>query len=413
MRTGRPLTHAARPYRLRALLAEHGVHAFELREVMRLRTLYGDQPMSSSALSRVLVHQQWPATCDRDACMAAVLDVLRRQGVPEEQLKTAWETDGQADPHAFPESPKPARVSRLPATAETDPFNLPEHTMLSPEVRMHFGLSADPFHNDVRGPDDIFVAADQRYVRESMYYTARHQGFLAVVGESGSGKSTLRRDLLARIKRDGERIIVIRPGGDRETAELRAAHVCEAIVGEVSTERMKSSLEARSRQMQRLLSASASAGYTHVVLIEEAQDLCKPTLKYLKRLWETEDGFTRLLGVLLIGQPELGDMLNERKNYDLREVIRRCEVATLRPLDRMLADYLEFKFKRVGKALPEVFDDGAIDALRQRLTRTNQMTKETESQVYPMAVQNAVAAAMTRTAALGLPRITADLVAKL
>lgn len=410
---GRP-TGTTRPYRLRALLVRHRIPQIVLGEALRMPSGQGDEvPMSRSAISRVVVHQAWPTHVDRAACQARMVPLLRRFHVPEDEIKTAWESDVEITPQAAPSRGHQRSRPDANQNAAQDPFNLPEKTMLSPAVRAHFGLPADPFHNDITGPQDLFLARDQRYVRESMYYAAKHQGFLAIVGESGSGKSTLRRDLLARMQRENDRIVVIRPSGDSETGGLRAPHLCDAIVRTVSSERMKQSLEARSRQIERVLSASARTGYAHVLLIEEAQDLTKPTLKYLKRLWEKEDGFTRLLGVVLIGQTELGDMLNEQKNPDLREVIRRCEVAHLRPLDANLEDYLAFKLKRVGTAVPEVFEPDAVDALRNRLTRRNRFTGNAESMVYPLVVNNAVAAAMTCAADLGLKKISAELVGRL
>ena len=67
-------------------------------------------------------------------------------------------------------------------------------------------------------------------------------------------------------------------------------------------------------------------------MIEEAHDLAVPTLKYLKRLWELEDGFDRLLGVLLFAQPELMSVLDAR-SWAVREVVRRIEVVEVGALD--------------------------------------------------------------------------------
>ena len=394
-----------RPYRLHSLLEAHRITRKEIQDATGL---------SRSSLSRVLVHHRWPENADRQACKARIAEVLQAHSVPESDIKTAWDIDLPVDPHtASSKTTAPCSPNANSSAAEDDSFIPPEKIMLSPDVRAHFGLAADPFHNDIAGPQDLFLARDQRYVRESMYYAAKHQGFLAVIGESGSGKSTLRRDLLARMEREHDRIVVIRPSGDSETGELKPLHLCEAIVRTVSSESMTPSLEARSRQIERVLSASSRAGFAHVLLIEEAQDLSKATLKYIKRLWEKEDGFSRLLGVVLIGQNELGELLNERKNPDLREVIRRCEVATLRPLDSNLDEYLAFKLQRVGATLEDVFEPDATEALRKRLTRTNTFTRSAESMVYPLVVQNAVVMAMKMAKDLGLKKISADLVGRI
>ena len=152
-----------------------------------------------------------------------------------------------------------------------------------------------------------------------------------------------------------------------------------------------------------LLRDSSRAGNTHVLMIEEAHDLGVKTLKSLKRFWELEDGFKRLLAIILIGQPELKLKLDERTNYEAREVIRRCEVAELVPLDRNLEGYLELKFKRVGKALAEVFEADAFDMIRRRLI-------ERRHGVYPLVVNNLVTKAMNTCAEIGAAKVGADVV---
>ena len=86
-----------------------------------------------------------------------------------------------------------------------------ESKSLFPATRRHFGLFRDPFTDDVTESDDVFCTPDIRYVREAMWQTARHGGFLAVVGESGAGKSTLRRDLIDRIQTEAAPVLVVEP----------------------------------------------------------------------------------------------------------------------------------------------------------------------------------------------------------
>ena len=119
-----------------------------------------------------------------------------------------------------------------------------------------------------------------------------------------------------------------------------------------------------------------------------------------------------MLGIILIGQPELAELLNLQSNYDLREFIQRCEVATLAPLDNHLEEYFAMKFKRVGMDAAEVIDKSAYDAMRARLVATNRRSKATESQCYPLIVQNALINCMNQAAELGLPKVNADLVRK-
>ncbi|MDR2663798.1 MAG: type II secretory pathway, component ExeA, partial [Treponema sp.] len=67
---------------------------------------------------------------------------------------------------------------------------------------------------------------------------------------------------------------------------------------------------------------------------------------------------------VLIGQVEMKGKLDESKNWEAREIIRRMEVLELEPLDgKEIAGYLDLKFTRLNKPRKEVFTDEACEAL--------------------------------------------------
>lgn len=174
----------------------------------------------------------------------------------------------------------------------------------------------------------------------------------------------------------------------------------------------KSSPEARFHQLHRALKELYAAGYRHCLVIEEAHSLPVPTLKHLKRILELEVGFTKLVSIIMIGQPELGVKLSER-NADVREVVQRCERVTLGPVDHArLGEFLTFRFDRVGKVLGDVVDVGAIEAIVARLSQPTRHGGRdgTVSLLYPLAIGNLVIAAMNLAAQLGVPKVTADVV---
>jgi type II secretory pathway predicted ATPase ExeA len=402
---------SAAPYRLRSILERNRIAHKDLRTRLCFEqgTRAGN-PISEATFSLLLSRRQWPVSVPAERIKAITEQLLRERGVPDAEIAEAWVIDGKVDAQGNSRKSRHARTNNDAEPGEA-PFDLPETEMLSAAAREHFHLAQHPFINDVQGPQDVYLSKDQRYIRESMYYAAKHGGFLAVVGESGSGKSTLRRDLLERIRQDTASIVVIQPQTVDKTV-LSAAHICDAIIADLSTEKAKLSLEAKARQVQRILAGSSNSGAVHVLMIEEAHDLNIATLKYLKRFWEMEDGFRKLLGIILIGQPELGDRLDERKNYDAREVIRRCEVARLKSLNGNLEEYLALKFKRVGVALSDVFDADAFDAIRARLTR-RRTNGEVESHLYPLVVHNLCAKAMNEAADLSIPKVSAQLIGRI
>ena len=332
-----------------------------------------------------------------------------------ESLKQYFETNGADIPQCLENEPETAPAH--PNESEDDAMLLRKAT-LTQATRRYFGLVRDPFNDEIRSAEDVYMTPDVRYVREAMFQTACHGGFMAAVGESGAGKSTLREDLQDRISREGRQIVMIEPyvlameENDQKGKTLKAVHIAEAILEAVAPGASpKRSPEARFRQIHRALQESAKAGNKHVLMIEEAHGLPIPTLKHLKRFFELKNGFDRLLGIVLIGQTELAQKLSEN-NPAVREVVQRCEIVTLEPLtDGRLAGYLKHKFERAGADIAQIMDAAAVDAVAARLTirsRSTQGSRET-SLLYPLAVNNLVAAAMNKAAELGMP-VDADMV---
>ena len=159
-----------------------------------------------------------------------------------------------------------------------------------------------------------------------------------------------------------------------------------------------------------MLRESRRAGNRHVLIIEEAHGLSIPTLKHLKRFYELEDGFNRLLSIVLIGQTELTEKLAENRS-EVREVVQRIELITLDPLDNHLEGYLTHRLAAAGKQLTDIMDQGAIDALRNKLTvPSRQRGGKNISLLYPLAVGNQLIAAMNKAAEFGAPKVTADVI---
>ena len=389
----------AAPMHLKQVLARHRLSQRQLVGGLRTAGLQ----ISGATLNLLVNKHQWPARRTPEEVQEKVLTWLRRHKVPERDLIDVFEP-GPPDVEAPPDP-----GGERGGAGEDEP--LPERAMLSQAARKTFRLHRDPFQDDVNGPEDVFLSSDQRYIREAMYSAARHGGLLAVVGESGAGKSVLRRDLLDRVRREGAHISVIQPRTiDKE--RLTGGAICDAIIGDLSQEGCRRSLEAKARQVERLLTGSSRAGNSHVLVIEEAHDLSIPTLKYLKRFWEMEDGFKRLLAIVLIGQPELKAKLDERQNWSAREFIRRCEVAELLPLDDQVEPYLGLKFKRVGLDAGGVFEPDAYAAVRERLTlrRRNGGPSDVVSMCFPLVVNNLVVRAMNLAADVGATRVSGELV---
>lgn len=385
--------------KLKQVLIDKGVSLRQLAQMMKV---------SPATVSQLVNHnqrvKQW---ADFEQNLSETLQSL---GIIE-PLATLLEVEATGESLAT----EPA--ASVPKTKQEikDDIMLLAKQALFPATKKHFGLFRDPFAEDIRSAEDVFSSADVRYVREALFQTAKHGGFMAVVGESGAGKSTLRRDLIDRISQENAPIQVIEPyiiameDNDVKGKTLKAAHIAEAIITTLAPlENVKRSPEARFRQLHRVLKESVKSGYSNVLIIEEAHALPIPTLKHLKRFFELEDGFKKLLSIVLVGQPELMLKLSER-NTEVREVVQRCEIVELAPLDAELERFVEHKLERVGKQVSDIFEEDAFLAVRQRLVAVNRQ-KQSTSLLYPLAVGNLLTASMNLAESLGIPKVNGQVV---
>lgn len=294
---------------------------------------------------------------------------------------------------------------RNPAMVPGDPeqiFITGEVEMISQEAMKYFKLFRNPFIDDIQKDSDIYMSEEHRYIEAAMIDAARHGGFLAVIGEVGSGKSVMRRKVVEQLKKDGDVIVIFPQMIDKN--RVNAASICDAIVMDLSEQRPRMKLEDKTRQVHKLLLERAKQGFRAVLIIEEAHDLHTSTLKYLKRFYELEDGYRKLLGIILVGQVELKDIFSEQAHIEMREVIRRIQTAEIKGLNGNIKDYLTLKFKRIGAKVSDIFADDAFPALSLRLKlqdRQNQVI----SHAYPLTVNNYAARAMNKAHELGESKV--------
>jgi type II secretory pathway predicted ATPase ExeA len=281
--------------------------------------------------------------------------------------------------------------------------------MLNLTTRKVFGIFKDPFTDDVITADDVYLNDGSRFAAEYLFQTAKVGGMLALIGESGSGKSTIRRLAIDRWQLEEQKVRVISPR-IIDKGRLTASLICDAIIADCSTEKPRRTLEAKARQVENILTNSSRSGFSHVLMIEEAHDLSIQTLKYLKRFWELEDGFKKLLAIVLIGQVEMKAKLDESKNWEAREIIRRMEVLELEPLSgKEIAGYLDLKFSRLNKERNTIFTDAACEALARKLQRQTR-NGVVYSVAYPLLINNWARKAMNLAASMKVKTVDADVV---
>jgi len=356
--------------------------------------------LSRTAVSAICNHGQWPANPETEILKQCITALLEEKGASAATLAALFDITPATN-----------------GTQNKEDFEmLLRKQPLYPTTRKHFGIVTDPF-GELTDAAQVFDTPDVRYVRLALAQTLTSERFIAVCGESGAGKSTLRRDLIDRINREALPVIVIEPyvlgleDNDKKGKTLKSTDIAAAIIRTVDPQaKLRLSAESRYAQLHNVLRESRRSGNRHVLIIEEAHGLSIPTLKHLKRFYELEDGFNRLLSIVLIGQTELTQKLAENRS-EVREVVQRIELITLDPLDAHLEGYLQHRLIAAGKQLNDIMDKDAVEALRAKLTvPARDKRTRSISLLYPLAVGNQLTAAMNYAADIAAPKVTADVI---
>lgn len=182
------------------------------------------------------------------------------------------------------------------------------------------------------------------------------EGFIKVVGEVGSGKTLLCRKLLETIEK--EFVTAYIPNPDLSSIELRRALARELGIDPSLLHDQHELLTHINNQLLHL----HAAGKRVVLLIDEAQALPPESLEALRLLTNLETATTKLLQIVLFGQPELDDRLNHNS---LRQLKQRISFSYYLPkLSREELDtYVFHRLATAGYTYGTLFSKRARDLL--------------------------------------------------
>ena len=220
-----------------------------------------------------------------------------------------------------------------------------------------YGLRERPF-DLVPNPKFLFLAGRQREALANLRYgLTTPRGLTLLLGEAGTGKTTLVQSIVSELAEGTVKVVVLsNPTLTRnEFYEFLARAFSLSHGAELSKTRFLFDLrrELLERQQQGVLSA---------LIIDEAQSVPYELLEEVRLLSNIETTTTKLLNVVLAGQPELADRLNETSLRQLKQRISlRCE---LRPMDLPeVASYIAGRLRIAGGRPEQIFTREAIGAV--------------------------------------------------
>jgi general secretion pathway protein A len=218
----------------------------------------------------------------------------------------------------------------------------------------YFGLSEKPFS----------ITPDPRY----LYLSVRHEealahlaygiseagGFIQLTGEVGTGKTTTIRSLLARAPKNAEIALIINP---RMSPPEFVQTICEELglgLPDIAEGNLKELIDVLNRYLLRM----HSVGRRVVLIVDEAQNLTPEVLEQVRLLTNLETSSQKLLQIILIGQPELRELLGRT---DLRQLAQRITARFhLDPLSQEeTAGYVRHRL-RIAGTTNEIFPPTAL-----------------------------------------------------
>jgi general secretion pathway protein A len=224
--------------------------------------------------------------------------------------------------------------------------------------RAFFGLKENPFNIN---PDPRYLyptRQTQEALSRLKYGIEARKGFILLTGEVGTGKTTLLNKLLEGLQQERFATAFV------FNARLTESQFLDYILtdfGIACKSRMKSQVLFK---LQQWLLERYQAGEYTVLVIDEAQSLSRQTLEEVRLLTNLETSTEKLLQIVLAGQPELEQKLDQRELRQLRQRIAlRAQTLPLTPEET--SGYIVERLRIAGGGGEEIFSPQAIEAVHR------------------------------------------------
>ena len=221
-----------------------------------------------------------------------------------------------------------------------------------------YGLNEKPF-SLTPDPRFLFLSESHREALAHLLYGIEQgEGFIAITGEVGTGKTTLCRALLQRLGPETEVAFVFNPNLSGDEL-LRAVSIEFGLITEGYS---RADLN---DQLNQFLLQTSRDGRRALLIVDESQNLDPATLEEIRLLSNLETSSSKLIQIVLFGQPELDEMLDSR---GLRQLRQRITVRwTLSPLNAAeTRDYVRHRLKIAAGRDCNIFTEKALREVQRR-----------------------------------------------
>lgn len=220
----------------------------------------------------------------------------------------------------------------------------------------YFGFTEKPFRMT---PDSRYFFPSSKHMdalNHMVYAIEERRGFVVITGEIGSGKTTLSRVLFQKLDPSTKTAII-------RNTHLTAKELVAAVLDELEIEyepgMTKSNLINR---LNEFLIEQIRDDNNVVLLIDEAQNLKPSVLEEVRMLSNLETETEKLIQIVLMGQPELKDILWLKKLTQLRQRVALYYHLQPLTLDEM-REYIDHRLKVVNSSIEALFTPEAIERI--------------------------------------------------